>query len=60
MPLDPESGLPKPLNANGHANGYGGWEADDTDDGEGYEMPGSSMGLLRDNSIDLDGRSRMP
>jgi hypothetical protein len=37
IPLDEESGLPKTfahtaaLGGNGHANGYGGWEDDDTE-----------------------------
>ncbi|GAA5985296.1 hypothetical protein JCM10908_002609 [Rhodotorula pacifica] len=39
IPLDEESGLPKPFAhqaaTNGHANGYGGWEGDeDADDGK--------------------------
>ncbi|KAK4702335.1 hypothetical protein P7C70_g3888, partial [Phenoliferia sp. Uapishka_3] len=39
LSMDAESGLPKSLNANGHPNGYGGWEGDDADE-EGYELPG--------------------
>ena len=38
IPLDEESGLPKPFAhhaagaTNGHANGYGGWEAEEEDE----------------------------
>lgn len=41
IPLDEESGLPKPFAhhsagaTNGHANGYGGWEGDDDLDEHG-------------------------
>lgn len=54
--FDPETGFPKSsINSNGHANGYGGWEADEGD--EVFEMPGSTLGLMRDHSMDLDGTS---
>ncbi|GAA5973208.1 hypothetical protein JCM11641_006325 [Rhodosporidiobolus odoratus] len=41
IPLDEESGLPKSFahtsTGNGHANGYGGWEDDGTEDSAGEE-----------------------
>lgn len=47
IPLDEESGK---MNSNGHADGYGGWEEEDDE---------ASGGLMRDPSVDIEGRSGM-
>ncbi|GAA6039242.1 hypothetical protein JCM8097_003223 [Rhodosporidiobolus ruineniae] len=63
IPLDEESGLPRTFAhtggaANGHANGYGGWEDDDADTSRSFEE-GEEDEELRDEARLFAGRDSL-
>lgn len=52
LPQDPEADL--------DGSRYGGWggSVGGDDDDDGFELPEANTGLMRDNSVDLDGGAR--